>query len=78
MRCGTGRIWQHRFWEHVIRGEKDLERHLNYIHFNPVKHGIVSDPFHYKYSSIVKFYTPESIGKSSYKIDDDKFSDFGE
>jgi putative transposase len=32
-------IWQRRFWEHVIRDECDLGRHLDYIHFNPVKHG---------------------------------------
>lgn len=32
-------IWQRRFWEHRIRDEADLETHLDYIHFNPVKHG---------------------------------------
>jgi REP-associated tyrosine transposase len=35
-------IWQRRYWEHVIRDERDLERHVEYIHFNPVKHGLVS------------------------------------
>jgi len=34
-------IWQRRFWEHFIRDEEDLEHHLNYLHFNPVKHGLV-------------------------------------
>ena len=32
-------IWQRRYWEHQIRDETDLERHVNYIHYNPVKHG---------------------------------------
>jgi putative transposase len=32
-------IWQRRYWEHAIRNESDLERHIDYIHFNPVKHG---------------------------------------
>lgn len=32
-------IWQRRYWEHCIRDEDDLHRHLDYIHFNPVKHG---------------------------------------
>lgn len=32
-------IWQRRFWEHRIRGERDFEQHVNYIHYNPVKHG---------------------------------------
>jgi len=33
-------IWQRRFWEHVIRDEDDRRRHLDYIHYNPVKHGL--------------------------------------
>ena len=35
-------IWQRRYWEHAIRDDNDLERHIDYIHFNPVKHGYVS------------------------------------
>jgi putative transposase len=35
-------IWQRRFWEHAIRDQTDLHRHIDYIHFNPVKHGLVS------------------------------------
>lgn len=38
-RCAT--IWQHRFWEHMIRDEQDFRRHLDYLHINPVKHGLV-------------------------------------
>jgi len=34
-------IWQRRYWEHEIRDEADLQRHVDYIHFNPVKHGLV-------------------------------------
>jgi putative transposase len=34
-------IWQRRFWEHQIRDEKDLQRHVDYVHYNPVKHGLV-------------------------------------
>jgi len=37
-------IWQPRFWEHVIRHEQDLHCHMDYIHYNPVKHGLVSRP----------------------------------
>jgi len=44
-------IWQKRFWEHTIRHEKDLIRHVNYIHYNPVKHGLVSCPHQWPYSS---------------------------
>ena len=34
-------IWQRRYWEHAIRDDSDMERHIDYIHFNPVKHGLV-------------------------------------
>ena len=36
-------LWQRRFWEHRIRDEADLRHHLDYIHWNPVKHGIVAN-----------------------------------
>ena len=39
---GERGIWQRRFWEHTIQDDEDLRRHLDYIHFNPVKHGLVS------------------------------------
>ena len=35
-------IWQRRFWEHLIRDEEDLNRHIDYVHFNPVKHGLIN------------------------------------
>ena len=37
-------IWPRRFWEHCIRDENDWRRHVDYIHFNPVKHNYVSEP----------------------------------
>ena len=48
----TNEKWQKRFFDHVIRNEDDLKCHLDYIHYNPVKHGLVDDPFKYKNSSI--------------------------
>ena len=36
---GEYQLWQKRFWEHTIRDDRDLESHVNYVHFNPVKHG---------------------------------------
>lgn len=44
-------FWQKRFWDHVIRDENDLENHFHYIHYNPVKHGYVSDPSGWQNSS---------------------------
>ena len=48
---GEKDIWQRRFWEHLIRDENDLSCHVEYIHFNPVKHGFASSPLQWKYSS---------------------------
>lgn len=48
-------IWQRRYWEHTIRDEIDLYRHLDYIHFNPIKHGYVKNVIDWEYSSFDKF-----------------------
>ncbi|UTW11943.1 REP-associated tyrosine transposase [Marinobacterium rhizophilum] len=48
-------IWQRRYWEHFIRDEHDLHRHLDYIHYNPVKHGLVARPGDWPYSSFHRF-----------------------
>jgi putative transposase len=48
-------IWQRRFWEHYIRDEEDLNRHIDYIHYNPVKHGLVNKVSQWKESSFFKF-----------------------
>ena len=37
-------VWQNRFWEHTIRNEEDWQKHMDYIHYNPVKHGLVDSP----------------------------------
>ncbi len=44
-------VWQRRFWEHTIRDENDWEKHMDYIHYNPVKHGLVTSPGDWKHSS---------------------------
>src|SRR4030042_306045 len=41
---GERDVWQRRFWEHFIRDDFDLTRHIEYIHYNPVKHGYVNSP----------------------------------
>lgn len=44
-------VWQRRFWEHTIRDEADLENHFDYIHYNPVKHGYVTRPRDWPWST---------------------------
>ncbi len=44
-------VWQRRFWEHTIRDETDLERHADYIHYNPVRHRLAASPRDWPWSS---------------------------
>jgi putative transposase len=48
-------IWQRRYWEHAIRDDADLSRHVDYIHFNPVKHGDVQRVSDWPHSSFHRF-----------------------
>jgi putative transposase len=48
-------IWQRRYWEHAIRDDTDLERHVDYVHFNPVKHQLVSRVCDWPHSSFHRF-----------------------
>ena len=52
---GERGIWQRRFWEHMIRDESDFERHADYVHYNPVKHGWVTEPRLWPHSSFHRF-----------------------
>ena len=48
-------IWQRRYWEHAIRDDADLARHVDYIHFNPVKHGYVSQVRDWPHSTFHRY-----------------------
>jgi len=53
---GAGQsVWQSRFWEHVIRDDVDFARHVDYIHYNPVKHGLVTRTVDWPWSSFHRF-----------------------
>jgi putative transposase len=55
LKKGERGIWQRRFWEHVIRNELDYERHVDYIHYNPVKHGHVTRVADWPFSSFQRY-----------------------
>ncbi|MEA5619205.1 transposase [Cronbergia sp. UHCC 0137] len=57
-------VWQRRFWEHQIRDEFDFQQHVDYIHYNPVRHGYVMAPKDWQYSSFHRYVT-----QSTYTID---------
>ncbi len=61
---GEADVWQRRFWEHLIREEDDLSRHVEYIHYNPVKHGLVSAAAEWRYSSFMKY-----VQRGAYSLD---------
>lgn len=69
MARGERGIWQRRYWEHQIRDADDLIRHVEYIHFNPVKHGYVTRAKHWPHSSFRSFVErgtyPEDWGVSA-------------
>jgi putative transposase len=48
-------LWQRRFWEHTIRNENDFARHVDYVHFNPVKHSLVPRVSDWPYSSFHQY-----------------------
>jgi putative transposase len=48
-------VWQRRFWEHQIRDETDYQHHVDYIHYNPVKHDLARSPVDWEYSSFRRF-----------------------
>jgi putative transposase len=48
---GSMKLWQKGFWDHIIRNEHDLQRHLDYIHYNPVRHQYVQRPEDWPHSS---------------------------
>jgi len=48
-------VWQRRFWEHQIRDDRDFAAHVDYIHYNPVKHGYVKSPREWEYSTFNRY-----------------------
>ncbi len=72
-------VWQPRYWEHQIRDDRDFEKHCDYIHWNPVKHGLAPDPGNWPYSSFHRFvnlglYAPDWAG-CHWTVEED---DYGE
>lgn len=51
LRQGERGIWQRRFWEHTIRDDRDYAAHMDYIHFNPVKHGLSAEAANWPFST---------------------------
>jgi len=57
-------IWQRRFWEHLVRDERDFGAHLDYIHYNPVRHGLVGAPRDWPHSTFMEW-----VARGAYEAD---------
>src|SRR5690348_16057743 len=64
LRRGERGVWQRRYWEHTIREVRDYGTHMDYIHFNPVKHGLAADVGEWPFSSF-----PRCVAASLYPAD---------
>lgn len=72
-------IWQRRFWEHQIRDERDYEIHMDYLHYNPVKHSLVSAVTDWPHSTFHRYVDEGVYNKSWGSIKDRQDGDrFGE
>jgi putative transposase len=75
---GEYALWQRRFWEHTIRDDKDLARHVDYIHFNPVKHGLVTKVANWPYSSFHRYTRTGILPRDWAGVVDSNNAGFGE
>ena len=70
---GEKSIWQRRFWEHQIWNDRDFSNHVDYIHYNPVRHGLVKSPKDWQYSSFHR-YVKEGVYPINWGTDSLDFS----
>jgi putative transposase len=70
-RRGERGIWQRRYWEHMIRDERDYARHVDYIHVNPLKHGCVKQVGDWPYSTFHRYVSDGSLPADWCGVPDD-------
>lgn len=72
------RLWQRRFWEHTIRDDIDFQRHVDYIHWNPVKHGVAQCVADWPHSSFHKYVRQGLLPLEWATVIDERQQDYGE
>lgn len=71
-------IWQRRFWEHLIRDDRDFANHVNYIHINPVNHSLVTCAADWPHSTIHRFIKHGLLGENwATSVDDGDYGEVG-
>lgn len=73
-------FWQRRFWEHTICDESDFQKHVDYIHWNPMKHGLVTRVIDWPYSTFHRYvkqgiYSADWGGENVPKLDGKQFGE---
>ncbi len=76
-RRGERGIWQRRYWEHLIRDEKDFQTHIDYVHFNPVKHGYVDKVAEWPYSTFHRW-VKKGMYSANQANHEESVTEFGE
>lgn len=77
---GDRGIWQRRFWEHTIKDERDYRHHIDYVHVNPLKHGLVTQVKDWPFSSFHRavhqgIYEPNWCGPEQFGTTDHNFGE---
>ncbi|MFK5949276.1 MAG: transposase [Methylococcales bacterium] len=70
-------VWQRRFWEHTLRDQEDYNHHFDYLHYNPIKHGVVKHLLDYPYSSFHRYVKQGGYDKN-WGSEDKAYFDFSE
>lgn len=70
-------IWQRRYWEHQIRDDLDMQRHIDYIHYNPVKHGLVAKAIDWPHSTFHR-YVKQGVYSEDWGVSKEQIGQFGE
>ena len=72
-------LWQRRFWEHQIRDDRDYEKHMDYLHYNPVKHGLVKNVKDWRHSTFHRYHRngvyDENWGGDDVMVMDEEFGE---
>jgi putative transposase len=77
-RRGEYQLWQRRFWEHTVRDERDFASHIDYIHYNPVKHALVAQVADWPHSSFHRYVRDGVLPRDWAGVVDQPAGGFGE
>jgi putative transposase len=66
---GNRGVWQRRYWEHTVEDEEDLKQCIDYVHYNPCKHGLVTRVNDWRWSSFLDYVRQGEYDKGWVRVD---------